>query len=124
MVTSSHIRYGVFHPPQYISLPSPSTSSESQKDLESARNIYLDNCPMQRKNVICLGMAKRSYDPDTKEGVPMAFWAVARPILESLSVEMVLHGRLPTGYSRGHIVELGVSSGQMRRNLRTVLRRR
>jgi hypothetical protein len=83
---SARIRHGVFYPPQYIRWRSPSASFVSQKDLESAASTYLDDYLFQERNVICLAIARRSYDPDVKEDVPVTFGSAASSIFEPPSV--------------------------------------
>jgi hypothetical protein len=84
---SAHLRHGVFHPPQYIRWDRPSTSSEPEKDLESAASPYLDDSPLQERNVMCLAIARRSYDPDANEDMPVTFGAAARSMFEPPRVE-------------------------------------
>ena len=84
---SAHIRHGVYQPPQYIRWESPSASSVSQKDLESAASAYVDDHPLQERKVICLAIARRSYDLDAKEDIPVAFGSAARSIFEPPSSE-------------------------------------
>jgi hypothetical protein len=84
---SAHIRHGAYHPPQYIGWKIPSTGSVSQKDLESAASAYIDDDLLQERSVICLAIARRSYDIDAKEDIPVTFGSAARSIFEPPNVE-------------------------------------
>jgi len=80
---SAHIRHGVFHPPQYIRWDSPSISSESPTHLESAATIYFgDYPPRQERKVICLAIARRSYDLDGNKDLPVIIGTLAKSMFE------------------------------------------
>jgi hypothetical protein len=84
---SAHIRHGIYHPPQYITWKSPSTSSASLEDSESAAVTYVDDSLLQERKVICLAIARRSYDLDAKEDLPVIFGSTARSIFEPPKLE-------------------------------------
>jgi hypothetical protein len=84
---SAHIRHGIYHPPQYITWKSPSTSSASLDDSESAAATYVDDSLLQERKVICLAIARRSYDLDAKEDLPVMFGSAARSIFEPPKLE-------------------------------------
>ncbi|KAF8856447.1 HET-domain-containing protein [Acephala macrosclerotiorum] len=84
---SAHIRHGIYHPPQYIKWKTPLKSSMLQEDLESAASTYVDDDLLSKRNVICMAIAKRSYDQDATENVPVTFGSAARSIFETPNIE-------------------------------------
>ncbi len=84
---SAHIRHGVYHPPQYIRWKTPANSSMSQEDLESAASTYVDDDILLERNIICMAIARRSYDEDANEDVPITIGSAARSIFENPNVE-------------------------------------
>lgn len=84
---STHVRHGVYHPPQYIRWVAPSSISMPQQDLDSAASIYVDDDLFSKRNVISIAIAKRSYDHDVDEDLPITIGSAARAMFEPPTAE-------------------------------------
>ena len=76
---NASVKLGLFKPPQYILWDAPPGNGGANEALYSASTARLDSSLMDETRVICLAIARRTYEPKEDDKIQMKIVRVAFP---------------------------------------------